>query len=168
MVASIVNISLGIKIGRVKTPASLRSITSYNFLFGIIISAISAILLLTYTPLTFLGIFTESNTDLMVNLGRFFLLSGMAVFLLYIPSTIKTMLRPQETVQSKTNFGYKILHWVQLVIGIICFYMYIAINISIGGNPQNNTLANFILTYALLLTSLSSFGVFFQKNWLKN
>jgi len=65
--------------------------------------------LLIFTPLSIFSIFTASTTNLMINVGRFFLLSGIALFLLDIPSILKIIGLSQETTQSKGNLGYKML-----------------------------------------------------------
>jgi hypothetical protein len=87
---------------------------SYNFLYGLIIVAISATSLLIFTPLSIFSIFTASTTDLMINVGRFFLLGGIALFLLDIPSILKIIGLTQETTQSKGNLGYKMLFCYKL------------------------------------------------------
>jgi hypothetical protein len=106
ILASILNIFLAIKISQIKT--------SYNFLYGILIAVISAASLLIFTPLSIFSIFTASTTDLMINMGRFFLLSGIALFLIEIPSILKMIGFTQKTTQLKSNLGYKIFFLLQL------------------------------------------------------
>jgi hypothetical protein len=159
IVASILNIFIAIKINQIKT--------SYNFLYGLIIAAISATSLLIFTPLSIFSIFTASTTDLMTNMGRLFLLSGIALFLLEIPSILKIIGLTQETTQSKGNLGYKMLFLLTLAMIFTSFYMFFAVTVYIGQNPEANTLANLILTFALLFTGFISFGATIFKTWLK-
>jgi hypothetical protein len=143
---------------------------SYIFLYGLAISGISCILLLIFTPLSIFSIFTANTTNSMINVGRFFLLSGIALFLLNIPSILKTLGLIQEkpqTTSPKGNLTYKILFGLQLALGLISFYMFFAVSLSIGVHPETNTLANIIFIYALLATSLVSFGATLLKTWIK-
>jgi hypothetical protein len=159
IVASILNIFIAIKISQIKK--------SYNFLFGLIIAAISTASLLIFTPLSIFSIFTASTTDLMINMGRFFLLSGIALFLLEIPSILKITGLTQETTQPKGNLGYKMLFLLQLAMIFTSFYMFFAVTAYIGQYPAANTLANLILTFALLFTGFISFGATIFRTWLK-
>jgi len=120
-----------------------------------------------FTPLSFFNIFTASTTNFMINMGRFFFLSGIALFLIEIPSILKITGLSQQTTQSKGNFGYKILFLLQLAMGFISFYMFFAVTVYIAQYPAANTLANLILACALLFTGFISFGATLLKTWLK-
>jgi hypothetical protein len=157
--ASILNIFVAIKINQIKA--------SYNFFFGLIIATVSATLLLIFTKLSFFSIFTASTTDLMINTGRFFLLSGIALFLLEIPSILKIRGLTPKTKQTKDNLGYKILFCLQLAMIFITFYMFFAVIYYMGQYSEANTLANLILSFALLFTGFISFGATIFKTWLK-
>jgi hypothetical protein len=49
----------------------------------------------------------------------------------------------------------------------ISFYMFFAVTVYIGQYLEANTLANLILTFALLFTGFISFGATIFKTWLK-
>jgi hypothetical protein len=157
--ASILNIFVAMKISQNKK--------SYNFLFGLIITGISVASLLIFTNVSIFTIFTASTTDLMINTGRFFLLSGIAISLLEMPSMLKIIGLTPKTTQTKDNLGGKILFCLQLAMIFIIFYMFFAVIYYIGQYPEANTIANLILSFALLFTGFITFGATIFKTWLK-
>jgi hypothetical protein len=161
---SIVTILLSINLGQIKIA---RNIGLLSFISGLLIASISAIFLSTTMHLTIFEIFTKSTTDLTINLGRFFLLSGIAVFLIEIPFIFRATWISSKPVISKGNFVFKILFGLQFILGIFFLYMFIAVGLSIGSNPNSNTLANLVLCYALLIEGVISVEATFLKAWLK-
>jgi hypothetical protein len=112
-------------------------------------------------------IFTKSTTDLTINSGRFFLLSGIALFLIEIPLIFRFIGFSTEPLIPKDNFVFKILFGLQFILGIFFLYMFTAIGLSIGSNPVSNTLANLVLCYALLIEGVISIAATFFRAWLK-
>jgi hypothetical protein len=157
--ASLLNILLAVKISQVKK--------LYGFIFGIVIASISAISLLTLAQLSFFDIFTKSTTDLMVNLGRFFLLSGIAVLIVEIPSLLQIIGLTQKISIPKNNFIHKILFLLQLAMIVTTFYLFFAVTAYMSQGSGANSLANAILNLALLFTAFISFGATIFKTWLK-
>jgi predicted RNA-binding Zn-ribbon protein involved in translation (DUF1610 family) len=127
---------------------------TYSFLIGIIIFGVSVALLLTTTPYSITSLFTESITDLNINIGRFFLLSGLALFLLDIPN-IKRTGRINQPKKNKIN---KLMSITHIILGSTTVYLFMAVSLSISQFPQTATTANLILIGALLFSSLISFG----------
>jgi len=157
--ASALNILLATKITQIKT--------SLNFLYGIIIAASAAGLLLVFTPLSVFSIFTANTTDLMINIGRFFLISGFALFLLEIPSMLKMIGLNRELGQSDFKFGSKLFFPLQLATIFISFYMTFAVIAFIVQNPTSDTLANSVLAVTILFTGLIPLVATVFKTWLK-
>jgi hypothetical protein len=157
--ASLLNILLAVKISQGKK--------SYGFIFGIAIASISAISLLTLAQLSFFDIFTKSTTDIMINLGRFFLLSGIAVFIVEIPSLLQIIGLTQKISIPKNNFIYKILFLLQLAMIVTTFYLFFAVTAYMSQGSGANSLANAILNFALLFAAFISFGATIFKTWLK-
>ena len=159
ILASILNILLAVKISEVKK--------SYGLIFGIIIASISAFSLLTLGSLSFSDIFTKSTTDVMINLGRFFLLSGIALFIVEIPNLVQIFGVTQKIRLPKNNFIYKLFFLVQLAMIFATFYLFFAVTAYMSQVAGANSLANLILTFALLFTAFISFGATILKTWLK-
>jgi hypothetical protein len=161
---AVFSILLNIKLGQIKIA---RNIGLLSLASGILITIISAVFLSTTMHLSIFEIFTKSTTDLTVNSGRFFLLSGIALLLMEIPFIFKAAGLGKEPLIPKGNFTFKILFGLQFIIGIFFLYMFAAIGLSIGANPSSNTLANLILCYALLIEGIISVGATVFKAWLK-
>jgi hypothetical protein len=157
--ASILNILLAVKISEVKK--------SYGFIFGIGIASISAVSLMTLAQLSFFDIFTKSTTDVMINLGRFFLLSGIAVFIIEIPGLLKIIGLTQKISIPKNSFLYKILFLLQIAMIVTTFYLFFAVTAYMSQGAGANSLANTLLNFALLFTAFISFGATIFKTWLK-
>jgi hypothetical protein len=120
-----------------------------------------------FTHLSIFEIFTKSTTDLTINSGRFFLLSGIALFLIDTPYILGVIGISSKPLMAKGNFVFKILFSLQFALGIFFLYMFLAIGLSIGSNPSTNTLANLILCYALLIEGVISLAATLHKSWLK-
>ena len=140
---------------------------SFAFLYGLIIAAVSAASLLIFTPLSVFSIFTANTTDFMINLGRFFLLSGIALFLLEIPNALKIIGVKHEFAQSNSKLQSKVLFPLNLAMTFVSFYMAFAVIGYVSQNPASDTLANLILAVAMLLTGSISLGATVFKTWLK-
>jgi hypothetical protein len=161
---AVFSILLNINLGQIKIS---RNIGLLSFASGILLACISAVFLSTTMHLSIFEIFTKSTTDLTINLGRFFLLSGIALFLMETPFIFRIAGLGSEPLIPKGNFAFKILFGLQFMKGIFFLYMFGAIGLSIGANPSSNTLANLILCYALLIEGIISLGATFFKAWLK-
>jgi hypothetical protein len=136
-------------------------------MFGIIIASVSAISLLTVGQLSFFDIFTKNTTDVMINLGRFFVLSGIAVFIVEIPNVLQIIGLTPKTGLSKNSSIYKILFVFQLAMIVTTFYMFFAVTAYMSQGSGANSLANAILNFSLLFTAFISFGATIFKTWLK-
>ena len=161
---SIISILLGINFGQIKIA---RNIGLLSFTSGILITIISALFLSTTMHLSIFEIFTKSTTDLTINLGRFFLLSGVALLLIETPYIFRVTGISPEPLIAKGNFAFKILFGLQFILGIFFLYMFLAVGLSISLNPVSNTLANSVLCYALLIEGVISVAATFFKAWLK-
>ena len=103
----------------------------------------------------------------MINLGRFFLLSGIAVFIVEIPSLLQIIGLTQKISIPKNSFIYKILFLLQLAMIATTFYLFFAVTAYMSQGAGANSLANAILNFALLFTAFISFGATIFKTWLK-
>jgi hypothetical protein len=135
---------------------------------GILIAFIPALLLSTTAQLSFIDIFTKNTTDFTINVGRFFLLSGIAIFLIETPNILRIAEINAKPVQSNRPFVIKILFGLQVALGIFFLYMFSMIILSISSNHSSGTLANLVLCYSLLIAGAISLASTIPKAWLKN
>ena len=56
---------------------------------------------------------------------------------------------------------------VQLVMGVVSFYIFVAVTVSVYNTPQYVTVANFLVIGSYFITSITSFIFVRRKVWQK-
>jgi hypothetical protein len=162
IVASIINIFPATIFGRVKT----GRIWFHHYVYGFFVSASTATLLILFTSVSLLTLFTTNITDISVNVGRFFILGGLTLVLDDLPDVSRVTASFTGWLKSKAYQTRKIIHAVQCLMGLVSLYFFASVSTWIANYPQEATLANLILVGTLLITSLLSFVSVKRKIWL--
>ena len=163
IIGSLLTILLALNISQ-KTYSS-RS--PYGMIFGATIFAVSLISLSIFTPLSITGIFTSNTTDIAINMGRFFLLSGIAMILVQFPTQLKKHgFNIKSEFFAENSFARKALYWLQLGIGVISMYIFIAVVLYMTTYQKTDIAANYILSCVVLIIGITSFAATAQKSWL--
>ena len=160
--AAIFNIFPVVNIGKVDT----GRLWFHHYVYGFIVAAIAAISTAVWAPSAILTLFTMNSTETGLNVGRFFILGGLTLIIDDMPdisSRLKTGLR---LMKSQAQRYGKILHAVQLMMGLVMLYFFIAITVYLPQHPPEITLANAILLGTLLVTTLTSFANVKRRDWL--
>jgi hypothetical protein len=160
--AALINIFPCVNIGKVDT----GRLWFHHYVYGFIVLAISAALTAFFAPSAILTLFTADTTDLCINIGRFFILGGLTLVIDDLPDVSKKLKSALRSAKSKAQQNGKILHAIQLVMGFVSLYFFVAIAIYLPQHPREVTLANAILLGTLLVTSLTSFASVIRKDWL--
>jgi hypothetical protein len=163
ILTAFVNIYPSASIGRaLKTGRLLFHHYVYGFL--VLILAVLFVVLFTSTSLT--NLFIVNTSDIAVNVGRFFLLGGLALFLDDLPDVSKRIESTLNSLKAIVYRGRKIIYCLQFLTGLGSFYIFFAISFWVISNPPANNAGHFILLGTLLITSLTSFGFVIKKAWL--
>jgi hypothetical protein len=107
-----------------------------------------------------------NSANVAVNTGRFFVLTGLALFLDDLPDVSKRV----ESTLNKVKSGFcrvrKGVHFLQLGTGLVTFYVFLSVLLY---TIQHGvlTISNILTMGTLLVTSLTAFAFVRRKAWLK-
>jgi len=161
ILASIINIFPAAYIGKVKT----GRLWFHHYVYGFIVLGLSVAFLVLCTSVSLLSLFTTNITDITVNVGRFFVLGGLALVLDDLPDVSNGMASFLSRLKSLAHRGRKTIHTLQYLMGFVSLYFFVAVSVWMSQNPSWATLANFILAGSLFVTSLTSFWSVKRKIW---
>jgi hypothetical protein len=164
ILASIINIFPAAVFGRVKT----GRLWFHHYVYGFFVSASSAALLMVFTSVSLLTLFTTNITDITINVGRFFILGGLALVLDDLPDVSRVTASFVGWLKAVAYRTRKIVHAVQFLMGLVSSYFFVSITAWIVQYPGEATLANLILVGTLFVTSLLSFISVKRKIWLNH
>jgi hypothetical protein len=159
--AGIINIFPATHICKVKT----GRLWFHHYVYGFIVLGLSFIFLIFCTSVPLLSLFTTNTTDVAVNVGRFFVLGGLALVLDDLPDVSSGIASFLCKLKSLAHRGRKTIHAVQYLMGFVSLYFFAAVTIWVTQNPEGATLANIIFAGTLLITCLTSFWSVKRKIW---
>ena len=163
ILVSIINIFPATVFGRVKT----GRLWFHHYVYGFFVSASSAILLMLFTSVSLLTLFTTNITDLTINLGRFFILGGLTLVVDDLPDVSRVTASFVGWLKARAYQTRKIIHAAQFMMGLVSSYFFASVTVWIAQYPGEATLANLILMGTLFVTSLLSFISVKRKIWLR-
>jgi hypothetical protein len=138
----------------------------HHYVYGFFVLCASIVWVVFFTSVSIVSLFLVNTGNVAVNVGRFFILGGLALVLDDLPDVSSFSMRSLKWLKSKACQAGKVLHAAQIVIGIAALYALIAIVLSVFQNPNWVTPANFILIGSVLVTVLTSFLAVKLKTWL--
>ena len=138
----------------------------HHYVYGFAVAIIAAVALLIFTPIPMIDLFTKNITDVNINAGRFFVLGGLTLVLDDLPDVSRIFKKSLSYLKLKAYRGRRALHVVQLAMGFVSFYFFLAVTAHIVIEPQGFTLANVILVGTLLVTSLTALATVKRRTWL--
>jgi hypothetical protein len=162
ILASILNIFPAMSVGRVK----IGRLWFHHFVYGFLVLVLSVIMLVMFTSVPLVSLFTARNTSLAINVGRFFVLGGLTLVLDDFADISERLRSVLSVLKSKAYQTRKIIHATQCLTGLLCFYIFVCVSLYIALSPARATLGNLILAGTLLVTSLTSFGGLKREIWL--
>jgi hypothetical protein len=163
IIVAILNLYPSMKIGRIRTGRLLF----HHYVYGFIVLALSGAFLFLFTSVSIIGLFTENNTDLAINVGRFFVLGGLALILDDFGDICKVTKVTLDFLKHKAHIKSSTIHWIHLLLGFASLYILAAIAIWVILTPGGATTANIIFVGSLAITSITTFWGIFQKMWHK-
>ena len=162
ILASVMNIFPAAVVGRVRT----GRLWFHHYIYGLAVSVSSAGLALVFMPISVTNLFMANITDITVNAARFFILGGLTLLLDDLPDVSKHVHTVLRFVKFEAIKKRKIVHFVQGLMGVLAFYVFVAVAVYVVQHPAEATLANTILIGTLLVTALTSFAIVKKKTWL--
>jgi hypothetical protein len=164
MVATaLINIFPSAKIGRV---IHTGRFLFHHYVYGFIVLVVACIYVVAFTPISLINLFLIGTNNISVNIGRFFVLAGLTLFLDDLPDVNKKIESALNWVKRQAYRGRKIIFATQLITGIISVYLFFAITVWTLLNPQNIVFNSFLIG-TLLVTCITTFAHLKRRDWLK-
>jgi hypothetical protein len=163
VVTALINIFPSAKIGRV---IHTGRFLFHHYVYGFAVLVIASIYVIAFTPLSMIDLFLVGTNNVSVNIGRFFFLAGLTLFLDDLPDVHKKIESALNWVKRQAYRARKIIFATQLATGIISLYLFFAITIWSTLNPQNIIFNSFLIG-TVLVTCITTFAHLKRRDWLK-
>ena len=138
----------------------------HHYVYGFFVLLTSSVYVIAFTSVSLIELFLVNSANVAVNTGRFFVLTGLALFLDDLPDVSKRV----ESTLNKVKSGFcrvrKGVHFLQLGTGLVTFYVFLSVLLY---TIQHGvlTISNILTMGTLLVTSLTAFAFVRRKAWLK-
>ncbi len=163
IVAALVNIFPSASVGRT---LHTRRVWFHHYVYGFFVLLFSAVFVTAFTSVSLLSLFLVYNESVMVNAGKFLFLAGFALLLDDLPDVSKKIDSTLNTLKSKAYQGRKVLYLLQLLTGLVSFYVFLAVSLWAMQHPELALPASFT-SGSFLITSLTSLVFVKRRAWLK-
>jgi hypothetical protein len=137
----------------------------HHYFYGILVLICAAVYVVLFTSESLLTIFLVNNTDVSVNVGRFFLLGGLTLLLDDLPDANKHLERGLNWLKAKALRAEKAIVAVQLATGAVSLYVCAAVFLGVLASPSELTVANVLLIGTVFVTGVTSFIFVKQRVW---
>jgi hypothetical protein len=164
IIAAVINIFPSAGVGR-----SLHTgrLFFHHYFYGFLVLLFSGAYVIFFTPVSLLNIFFVNDTSVAVNVGRVFLLGGGALVLDDLPDVHGKIDSFLCWLKTKAGQGGKIISAMQLITGLVAFYIFVAIALAMNQDPSYITMANLIVLVSTFITGFTSLIFVKRKVWLK-
>jgi hypothetical protein len=163
VVAALLNIFPSASIGRTLHTGRFLF---HHYVYGFFVLLFSAVFVMAFTSVSLLSLFLVYNQTVTVNAGKFLALAGFALLLDDLPDVSERIDSNLNKLKSKAYQGRKIIHLLQLLTGLVSFYVFLAVSFWTTQHPELAFPASFTCG-TFLITSLTSLACVKRKAWLK-
>ena len=160
--AAFINIFPSARIGRCLHTGRLWF---HHYVYGFFVLLSSVIFVIAFTSVSLIMLFFIYSSNLAVNAGRFFVLTGLTLFLDDLPDVSKRVESNLNKIKSGFYKVRKAIHGLQLVTGLVSFYVFLAVALS-SIYKLAFTFSNCLTMSTFLITSITSFVCVKRKAWL--
>jgi hypothetical protein len=162
-VAALINIFPTASIGRALHTGRFLF---HHYVYGAFVLVSSYVLVFFSTSLSVIDLFLMNTANVGINAGKFFVLTGLTLFIDDLPDVSKRVESSLNRIKSGFCKVRKVVHVLQLVTGLVTFYAFIAIAM---WSIQHNLLTapNVLSMSTFLITSITAFACVKRKAWLK-
>jgi hypothetical protein len=137
----------------------------HHYFYGFLVLVCASLYVITFTSVPLGTIFLVNNTSMEVNTGRFFLLGGLTLVLDDLPDVSRRLESGLNWLKAKVLKGPRLLIATQAITGAVSLYLSVAILLAMMNVPEWVTIANFILLFTVLVTSITSFVFVRKRIW---
>jgi hypothetical protein len=137
----------------------------HHYFYGIVVVVLSALYVVFFTPVNLLTVFLGFNETVEVNLGRFFILGGLALLLDDLPDVSERIEGHLNWIKHKAIQIPRAIAVLQVITGAFSLYLCLSLIWGMIQVPEWITLANFIVVGSTIITALTSFVFVARKFW---
>jgi hypothetical protein len=139
----------------------------HHYFYGFMVLFFSALYITFFTSVSLLNIFFVNDTSVQINLGRFFLLGGLTLVLDDLPDVHSRLDSGLNWLKCKVGQAGRFVSAIQLAVGVVSSYVFVAVTVSVYNTPEYVTVANFLVIGNFFITSVTSFIFVKRKVWQK-
>ena len=162
IVAALINIFPSARIGR---KLHTGRFLFHHYVYGAFVLAASSFCVIAFSPISLMNLFLVNNPSVSVNTERFFVLTGVTLFLDDLPDVSKRI----EMALNKIKTGFfkirKAMHVLQFVTGAATLYVFLSILLTEIQDGHVNVANGFTMA-TMLVTAITSFAFVQRKAWL--
>jgi hypothetical protein len=162
IVAAIINLYPSTMLGR---KLHTGRFLFHHYFYGFLIMVAAAVYVTFFTPASLFTIFLVFNESFNVNLGKFFLLAGFALLLDDLPDASTRIERHLNLMKDKVSQIPRFIEVVQAIASVGSLYLCMSIFWGIINVPGWVILANFITSFSILITAVTSFVFLKRRFW---
>jgi hypothetical protein len=164
IVAAIINIFPSASLGR-----SLHTgrFLFHHYLYGFIVLACALAYVILFSPVGLFDLFFIFDQRVEVNIGRFFILGGLALVLDDLPDVSTRVESALNRLKFKVGEINKVVSILHIVCGTVSLYIFAAIVFAMAISPQDVTLSNILATGTIFITGVTSFIFVKRGIWKK-
>lgn len=139
----------------------------HHYIYGFIVFAAAIAYVLVFVRIPIWVLFFVDNTTVQVNLGRFFILGGAALVIDDLTDVSAHLEKGLNRLKFRIGQKGKFVSVLQLICGVISFYIFGAITLSIVFRPEWFTVANVLVDCSVFITTVTSLIFVRKRVWLK-
>ena len=164
IVAAIINIFPSASLGR-----SLHTgrFLFHHYLYGFIVLVCALAYVILFSPVGLFDLFFIFDQRVEVNIGRFFILGGLALVLDDLPDVSTRVESALNRLKFKVGEINKVVSILHIVCGTVSLYIFAAIVFAMAISPQDVTLSNILATGTIFITGVTSFIFVKRGIWKK-
>jgi hypothetical protein len=164
IVAAVINIFPSASLGR-----SLHTgrFLFHHYLYGFIVLVCALAYVILFSPIGLFELFFVFDQRVEVNIGRFFVLGGLALVLDDLPDVSTRVESALNGLKFKVGEINKIVSVLHIVCGTVSLYIFAAIAMETATMPQSVTLANILCAGTIFITGVTSFIFVKRGIWQK-
>jgi len=164
IIAAVINIFPSASMGR-----SLHTgrFLFHHYIYGFIVLACAIAYVILFSPVGLSELFFTFDQRVEVNIGRFFVLGGLALILDDLPDVSIRVESALNRLKFKVGELNKVVSILHIVCGTVSLYIFAAIALAMTISTQDVTLSNILAAGTIFITGVTSFIFVKRGIWKK-
>lgn len=139
----------------------------HHYLYGFIVLACALVYVILFSPVGLFELFFLFDERVEVNVGRFFVLGGLALLLDDLPDVSTRIESALNRLKFKVGELNRVVSVLHIFCGTVSLYMFLAIVLAMATTPEWVTFANILCANTIFVTGVTSFIFVKRGIWQK-